>query len=165
MDDNDFPYTPELVREILRCLPQIDGVKAKGTLVLTPTKYHNDSIESKMARERISQQMWPTPKRSSNRIYTIDDVASVIIDIELSLKHAVSPKVRKRLLLHYLYGYEYNEIAAQEDVTEYAIKNSCVRGIQDMAEWLETPKPIAKQTNLPERDETYKRKYASFPGA
>lgn len=166
MDDTDFPYSPEFIRDILAVYHLIEALKEKGSYILDPiiVATGNTSDKREWEKER-SVRSWSRPTRKSNSVYRVDDIGCVVCDIDRALDKAISPKQKERLMRHYLYGYEYAEIAKMEgDSNETSVKVACWRAINKMSEFLEAPAVANSDAFVvPPRDDSYHRKYESIP--
>jgi predicted DNA-binding protein YlxM (UPF0122 family) len=163
--DDYIPYNPETILALCKLMPRFESIREKGMLILTPpVEYKSKKEDRKDWYEVTSVEMWHRPYRKGNTVYRIDDVGPIMIDFDRALA-SLSDKSRARIELHFLHGYTRSELADMEGVSESAIKNSITRAIENMAEWLETPRPAVKQLgrNVNEREETYRRKYATHP--
>ncbi len=161
----DFPYTPTFVRDMLEIWHLIEALKERGCYIIDPVLAATNPSETKDWEKEQSIRSWSVPRSKANSFYHVDEVGSIVCDIEQALDKAISAKQKKRLMLHYLYGYEYGEIAKMEgeESNEEIIKVACWRSINKMAEFLESPAAAKDEPTYPLQDDTYKRKYTSYP--
>lgn len=159
---NDYPYSPETVRAILNCLSNIEAAAERGTILVNPSSYRMTDLEDKLAASEL-QAMSPAPSGRRNAPYRIDSAGAIWLDIKNALK-ALPLHQRRRILLHYYYGYEHSEIAEMEGCSEGSIKVAVKRSIEKMAEWLESEKkPVDVNFPGPREGDTHTRKYTSVP--
>lgn len=162
----DWHYSPEFVREMLLLWDKVEALREKGSYILDPivVAVSGDQQDKADWAKEWGIRSWSRPTRKSNSVYRIDDVGAIICDIERALEKAISPLQKQRLMLHYLHGYEYAEIAKMEESNEEVVKVACWRAINKMVEFLEAPaEPKPDAFIQPPKDEGYKRKYTSIP--
>lgn len=164
----DWHYSPEFVREMLLLWDKVEALREKGSYILDPivVAVSGDQQDKADWAKEWGIRSWSRPTRKSNSVYRVDDVGSIICDLERALDKAISPKQKERLMLKYLHGYEYAEIAVMEgeESTEESVRVACFRAINKMVEFLEAPaQPKPDAFIQPPKDEGYKRKYTSIP--
>lgn len=157
----DKPYDSNMIRALLGCLPQIQAAAERGTILISPS-YRHANIEDKLASQELESSA-PAPSRRRNAPYRIENAGCLWLDLISSLK-ALPLHQRRRILLHYYYGYEHSEIAEMEGCSEGSIKVAVKRSIEKMAEWLESEKkPVDVNFPGPREGDTHTRKYTSVP--
>lgn len=144
-------------------LSNIEAAAERGVVLVSPVTYQMSDMEDKLAADEL-REMCPAPSARRNAPYRIDSAGCVWTDIKRALK-SLPLKHRRRVLLHYYYGYKYAEIAGMEgDNTEGAVKLDVKRSIEKMSEFLEAPPVVAPGTfSVTPRDDSHRRKYASHP--
>lgn len=130
----DQSYTPDLVRAVLRSWSQVDGIKEKSTAATFAVPY-----------------------------CLKNDSTALIMDVFGALETCLDKRAQTRLSLHYLFGYTHEEVGLMEGLSASASKMNCTRAIEQIAEYLETPKGPATYYTNPDYEQTHKTSYRSFP--
>jgi predicted DNA-binding protein YlxM (UPF0122 family) len=157
---NDHPYTPEIVTAILESWPQIESGSKSGVLTIRITPEMKVTTEGKIATEYL-MAMVPVASRRTNTTYQIDNVATMVADIDTAIRNTLTHEQFFNLRWHYFWGYTLEEIALRRGVSRAAISQQMKRSIARMAEYLEEPKAPKIEPKLPPRNTIHTRKYDS----
>lgn len=153
------PYTPEIVRNIFKVLPQLLAARDSGTLNIDTAPAEKASIEDKLAIE-VCNNLMPRASRRCNTVYQIDNVAAVLADISRAIKACLDRQQNIRITRHYYLQWTLEEIADAEGVSAMAISKSIDRSITRMAKFLELPAEIKPRTYFGDAaNDTHHEKY------
>lgn len=157
---NDQPYTPGIVRKLLEVLPELDACARGGMLQLNLRPTRRKTLEEKLDAE-ATQSLAPRPSRRSNTVYQIDNVAALLIDLERAITNSLNDYQKRLLGRRFMQGFSKLEVARMDNVSVGTVKYNTRVAIQQIVDYLETPKQPTSFKRYMGATYSHTRTYAS----